>query len=214
MKETKNLSITQIAKRTTIYKILKEELNYIPYNRLVKQEKTNESKEIKFWYWKFSRALVRILYRRTLRFGTNSSYFHQKFELNSTFRESDKISHPENKFNVLFVRTCLKYWWGTKLIFSGKNGTYFYKLIQQKKVNWKILKLGSPNLSRFDLYYFEKINDSDESSVKSFLQDCVKNLEEKKKNISYSLSYQKKNGGYILRIGSRQIFEFIKKQMG
>nr|YP_003734627.1 putative serine recombinase [Kryptoperidinium foliaceum]ADI40412.1 putative serine recombinase [Kryptoperidinium foliaceum] len=41
LKETKNLSITQVAKitgraRSTIYKILKEELNYIPYNRLVK----------------------------------------------------------------------------------------------------------------------------------------------------------------------------------
>ena len=49
LKETKNLSITQIAKitgraRSTIYKILKEELNYIPYNRLVKQEEKNEAK--------------------------------------------------------------------------------------------------------------------------------------------------------------------------
>lgn len=47
LKEKKNLSITQIAKitgrgRTTIYKILKQELNYIPYNRLVKQEKSDE----------------------------------------------------------------------------------------------------------------------------------------------------------------------------
>jgi DNA invertase Pin-like site-specific DNA recombinase len=47
LKENKNLSITQIAKitgraRTTIYKILKNELNYIPYNRLVKQEKKDE----------------------------------------------------------------------------------------------------------------------------------------------------------------------------
>lgn len=37
LKEIKNLSITQITKitnraRTTIYKILKQELNYIPYN--------------------------------------------------------------------------------------------------------------------------------------------------------------------------------------
>jgi DNA invertase Pin-like site-specific DNA recombinase len=43
LKEKNSLSITQIAKvtgigRNTIYKILKEELNYIPYNRLVKQE--------------------------------------------------------------------------------------------------------------------------------------------------------------------------------
>ena len=52
LKETKNLSITQVAKitgraRSTIYKILKEELNYIPYNRLVKnvnQSGVNEGK--------------------------------------------------------------------------------------------------------------------------------------------------------------------------
>ena len=52
LKENKNLSITEIAKvtgrgRTTIYKVLKEELNYIPYNRLVKnvnQEGVNEGK--------------------------------------------------------------------------------------------------------------------------------------------------------------------------
>ena len=49
LKEDKYLSNVQIAKITgrgknTIYKILKEELNYVPYNRLVKQEKTNETK--------------------------------------------------------------------------------------------------------------------------------------------------------------------------
>jgi DNA invertase Pin-like site-specific DNA recombinase len=47
LKEVKNLSITQITKvtgrgRNTIYKILKEKLNYVPYNRLVKQEKIDE----------------------------------------------------------------------------------------------------------------------------------------------------------------------------
>jgi predicted transcriptional regulator len=51
LKENKNLSITEISKitgraRNTIYKILKEELNYILYNRLVKATKgeTNEPK--------------------------------------------------------------------------------------------------------------------------------------------------------------------------
>jgi DNA invertase Pin-like site-specific DNA recombinase len=43
LKENKNLSITEISKitgraRNTIYKVLKQELNYIPYNRLVKDE--------------------------------------------------------------------------------------------------------------------------------------------------------------------------------
>ena len=44
LKENKKLSITEIAKitgkgRNTIYKVLKNELNYIPYNRLVKSDK-------------------------------------------------------------------------------------------------------------------------------------------------------------------------------
>ena len=51
LKENKNLSVTEIAKvlaisLPTIYKILKQELNYVPYNRLVKATKgeTNEPK--------------------------------------------------------------------------------------------------------------------------------------------------------------------------
>lgn len=47
LKENKKLSISKIAKvtgkgRTTIYKILKKELNYIPYNRLVKEISVQE----------------------------------------------------------------------------------------------------------------------------------------------------------------------------
>lgn len=43
LKENKNLSVTEIAKitgrgRNTIYKILKEHLNYLPYNRLIKNQ--------------------------------------------------------------------------------------------------------------------------------------------------------------------------------
>lgn len=43
LKENKNLSVTEIVKitgrgRNTIYKVLKEKLNYIPYNRLIKNE--------------------------------------------------------------------------------------------------------------------------------------------------------------------------------
>nr|AHI51275.1 putative serine recombinase [Cylindrotheca closterium] len=52
LKENKNLSVTEISKvlgisRPTIYKILKKELNYVPYNRLVKnvnQEAIHETK--------------------------------------------------------------------------------------------------------------------------------------------------------------------------
>ena len=38
----------------------------------------------------------------------------------------------------------------------------------------------------------------------------MKNLEEKRKNIFYSLSYGKKRGGYLLRIGSRQSSKHLR----
>ena len=48
LKENKNLTISQIAKvtgrgRSTIYKVLKKKLNYIPYNRLVKDQSKDQT---------------------------------------------------------------------------------------------------------------------------------------------------------------------------
>ena len=55
LRETKNLSITLVAKitseaRFTIYNILKRELHYIKYNQLVKviKREKNESKQVNF----------------------------------------------------------------------------------------------------------------------------------------------------------------------
>ncbi len=53
LKENKQLSVSEISRllgisRLTIYKVLKDELNYVPYNRLVKnenQEEQNDKKE-------------------------------------------------------------------------------------------------------------------------------------------------------------------------
>lgn len=51
LKENKNLTITQITKvtgrgRNTIYKVLKQHLNYIPYNRLVKNPNPSSTASI------------------------------------------------------------------------------------------------------------------------------------------------------------------------
>lgn len=60
------------------------------------------------------------------------------------------------------------YWIGTKIIFSEKNATYFYKLIQTQRFDWDLLKFDQKTLSlgRIDLYFSRTNNFSD--TVKSF----------------------------------------------
>lgn len=47
------------------------------------------------------------------------------------------------------------YWVGTRIIFSGKNAAYFYKLIQTQRFNWDLLKFDQQTLSlgRIDLCF-------------------------------------------------------------
>lgn len=60
------------------------------------------------------------------------------------------------------------YWVGTKIIFSGKDAAYFYKLIKTQRFDWGILKFDEHSLSlgRIDLY-FSRPNDLNHTS-KSF----------------------------------------------
>ena len=47
------------------------------------------------------------------------------------------------------------YWVGTKIIFSGKDAAYFYKLVKTQRFNWDLLKFNqhSLNLGRIDLCF-------------------------------------------------------------
>ena len=47
------------------------------------------------------------------------------------------------------------YWVGTRIIFSGKNASYFYKLIQTQRFDWDLLKFDQQTLSlgRIDLCF-------------------------------------------------------------
>lgn len=60
------------------------------------------------------------------------------------------------------------YWIGTKIIFSGKNAAYFYKLVKTQRFDWNLLKFNqhSLNLGRIDLC-FSHSNDLNHTS-KSF----------------------------------------------
>ena len=60
------------------------------------------------------------------------------------------------------------YWVGTKIIFSGKDAAYFYKLVKTQRFDWDLLKFNqhSLNLGRIDLC-FSHPNDLNHTS-KSF----------------------------------------------
>lgn len=79
-----------------------------------------------------------------------------------------------DSYNVLLRQYRKTYWVGTQIIFSGKNGAYFYKLIKTHKFDWSILNFDghSLSLSRVDLC-FSRSNDLDHTSklFDSFLVD-------------------------------------------
>lgn len=67
------------------------------------------------------------------------------------------------------------YWIGTKIIFSGKNAAYFYKLVKTQRFDWNLLKFNqhSLTLGRIDLC-FSHSNDLNQTSKSfdGFLVDC------------------------------------------
>ena len=76
--------------------------------------------------------------------------------------------HGLKKKYKVSIRQCTGskgYWVGTQIIFSGKNASYFYKLIQTQKFDWHLLKIDQQTLSlgRIDLC-FSRPNDFNHTS--------------------------------------------------
>ena len=140
------MSITQIAKitskgRNNIYKVLKEELNYVPYNRLVKAKSNQRRKK-----WR-----------------KIADYFSNTFDYTSVFIDCKNstqnctlVKKERSLSKAEFRVNSQKYWYGTSLSFSGNQFTYFYKTIKEKELDWEILNFDNRNLSWIDLYYDRK----------------------------------------------------------
>lgn len=68
-------------------------------------------------------------------------------------RKKYKVSiHQFTRFN--------DYWTGTKIVFSGENASYFYRLLKTGQFDWNLLKFEGHNLNlgRIDLC-FSRPND-------------------------------------------------------
>ena len=109
-----------------------------------------------------------------------------------------------NSYNVLLRQYRKTYWVGTQIIFSGKNGAYFYKLIKTHKFDWSILNFDghSLSLSRVDLC-FSRSNDLDHTSklFDSFLVDSRSQVQNH--TTTRHIKLQDFSNGKILKINRR-----------
>lgn len=106
------------------------------------------------------------------------------------------FENSTNKVEMFFDNSH-KYWLGTILSFRGSNAKYFYELVQDGLIDWKIFQ--SMVLNRFDIYFSEKIMNKNSETLRLFFQQCETKLE---KN-SFSFKNNPKLGK-ILRIGNRR----------
>lgn len=214
LKENKNLSVTEIAKvlgisRPTIYKILKQELNYVPYNRLVKatkgetNESTFESENLVVDWIGFN--IQGLLDRKQVK--QIAKYLFQNFGFNSTFavrsdgKEEILFNDSKNKDQVFFkiYKYSNIYWDGIKIDFSGHNGHQFYKVIVANQVNWKVFNHQKDiRLSRLDLCYSCK-KTNDKINFESFLKQCYDKVARNKAIKNTSL--QQNSLSWIFKIG-------------
>jgi len=217
LKENRKLSNTQIARltgrgRTTIYRILKEQLNYVPYGKLVKHEDSKlvkRRKQMKPTKFSFDSQNLVIDYL-SLKFEVFTDLEIQRlanYLLNLGFNsyKSSKSSHQpvqtilwnsENTAEARFLR--LSYSRGTALNFTGQNAAVFYRCIQRNSIDWSFFSSGV--LTRLDLKYFREHKPQDSISVQEFFQRCQEKLKLKTKNFTYSNNSK----GQIFKIGSRK----------
>ena len=96
------------------------------------------------------------------------------------------------------------YWIGTKIIFSGKNANYFYKLLKTRNFDWSLLKFEEHTLSlgRIDLC-FSLPNDLSHTSKSfdEFLVDSRSHIQDHT-NTKY-IKLQDFLNGKMLKINQR-----------
>ena len=145
-----------------------------------------------------------------------ATYLSDSFGFNSVVKETfqgkseNLILKSRNGYKVSFIRCRYNpesnsYWTGLIVRFSGKNGKYFYSLVQKKLIDWRIFDLSCTNLGRLDLYSFRKSKSSDQAErLESFMKNSCEKINAKSKGKKASkASWKQTSKGVILRIGNR-----------
>jgi len=108
-----------------------------------------------------------------------SSGLYNQFTPNVTLDDKPLISYHglknKHKVSIRQYTGSEGYWVGTKIIFSGENAAYLYKLIKMQKFDWKILLKNQHTLtlSRIDICYSQANITNDElRNFDTFLINC------------------------------------------
>lgn len=144
---------------------------------------------------------------------TIATYLSNSFGFNSVVRETfqgkdeDLIFEITNEYKVSFIKSTYSpeshsYWTGFTVRFSGKNGEYFYSLVQKKSIDWSIFDLTRTNIGRFDLYYFRESKSADQDEPPElFMKNSCKKISSEFRRKESSWNDSKK--GLIMKIGNR-----------
>jgi hypothetical protein len=152
-----------------------------------------------------------------------SNYFFQNLDFNTYFIKringkwkSEYLNYDcQNQFDLSFQQydydpDSKSFWVGTKIIFSGKNATQFYRFIQTQNFDWSIFYLQEISLARFDLYYLrsDQIIDQDDT-LKLFMDQSYEKVKLKSRRRSALLKDNAKKG-LILRVGNRKTSNYLR----
>jgi hypothetical protein len=128
------------------------------------------------------------------------------------------------KVSIYQITGSKGYWIGTKIVFSGKNASYFYKLLKTRNFDWNLLKFKEHTLSlgRIDLC-FSRPNDWSHTSKSfdAFLVDSRSQIQDHT-NTKY-IKLQDFPNGKMLKVNRRnnsrhyrvyQKDEFVRQTIG
>ena len=133
-----------------------------------------------------------------------SNYFTPNIRVDDIPKVSFHGLKKKYKVSIRQYTGCKSYWIGTRVIWSGKDAAYFYKLLKTDKFDWSLLKFDGHRLSlgRIDLY-FSRPNDLNHTSAlfDSFLLNSRKKVQSRKKTKHIKL--QDFPDGVMLKINRR-----------
>ena len=145
-----------------------------------------------------------------------AEYLSKQYSCNSVFIDQKKtyslIEKAGFSCKAKFLTSQTKHWIGTRLEFEGGHAFKFYQMNKKNPLNWKCMDLYITNLGRIDLYYDQKLKESDQvQDFEAFLSDAAETISSGSHSLVVDLKPQALKMGH--RKTSPNFSKFIKNPM-